>query len=131
MSEKVKVGIIGAAGFTGRELLRLMAHHPGASVQYITASQNNGTALGKVFPELDFSAYDKLVFSHHPEGTSDVPSLDVVFLAATDEVSLHWTPLLLKKGIKVIDISGAFRLKDTALFERYYKMKHTAADLLS
>ena len=130
MSSKIKAGIIGAAGFTGRELLRIFAHHTGISIEYITAGQNEGVPVGRVFSELDFAAYENLCFTPHPQSKDDLPALDVVFLAATDEVSLHWTPILLDLGIKVIDISGAFRLKDVAEFGRYYKMEHSAAELL-
>ena len=130
MNSKIKAGIIGAAGFTGRELLRILANHPGVSIEYITASQNEGVALGRVFAELDFAVYKELRFTPHPQSKEELPALDVVFLAATDDVSLHWTPLLLDSGVKVIDISGAFRLKDAAEFERYYKIDHTATELL-
>lgn len=130
MAKKIKTGIIGAAGFTGRELLRILANHPGVSVEYITASQNKGVALGQVFAELDFAVYENLCFTPHPQTKEDIPGLDVVFLAATDDVSLSWTPQLLELGIKVIDISGAFRLKNAAEFKRYYKIEHSAIELL-
>lgn len=130
MIKQIRTGIIGAAGFTGRELMRLINDHLNFSLEYVTSSEYAGRRVGEAFGELDLGRVGKVLFSGHPGGAGDVPELDVVFLAVPDEAAMRWAPELLAKGVRVIDISGSFRLKDVADFTSYYKIEHTAAQLL-
>lgn len=130
MSKHIRVGILGAGGFTGQELIRIFARHPFVELCYITSSEYAGKLLANVFPALDFPAKASLAFSPHPKSINDVPELDAVFLATPDEVALHWAPQFFALGVKVIDISGAFRLHDTGEFQLYYGLAHSAPDLL-
>jgi len=125
----IKIGILGAAGFTGHELLKIFQHHAKAKVEYITSSAHSGKKLIDVFAELECEKYERLDFSAHPNVKGDLPHLDVLFLAVPDGVALHWGLELSLEKIKIIDISGAFRLKDQNEFEKYYKIKHNAHEL--
>jgi N-acetyl-gamma-glutamyl-phosphate reductase len=124
LSRPVRVGILGAGGFTGQELIRILGRHPYAEIVYITSSEYASKPLAEVFPQLAFGATKKLVFSPHPQQAQDAGALDAIFLATPDEVSLRWAPQFLAQGVKVIDISGAFRLLNKAEFKEYYGLEH-------
>lgn len=120
----VCVGIIGAAGLSGRELLYLLSRHSEASVQLVTSSKYRGKSVSEVFPEL--SEYS-LIFQ---ENETDVTGCDLVFLAVPNQASLEMVPKLLNQGIRVIDLSGAYRLDDTEVFSKYYNLSHDSPELL-
>jgi len=126
----MKVGIIGAAGFTGIEILKILRHHHDVEVIYITSYEHQNKALNSAFAQIECEKYNDLVFSNHPVTIEDIPKLDIAFLAVPDEAAMKWAPALLEKSIKVIDISGSFRLKDVGKFEEYYKVKHTANEVI-
>lgn len=122
---KEKLAIIGGGGLTGRELLKLLAHHDGFEVVHITSNQVNGKTLQEVFPS---EAYlPPLTFAKHE---SEIPKECTVILATPNEASLSMAPKLLKQGHRVLDLSGTFRLHDQAKFEAAYKFPHTAFDLM-
>ena len=121
----LKIGIIGAAGLSGRELLNLLERHEEASVELLTSSKYQGKKVNEVFPEL--AGYTQ-VFQPND---SDVTGCDLVFLAIPNQASLERVPNLLEKGVRVIDLSGAFRLRDTAIFSKFYNLSHTAPKLLA
>jgi N-acetyl-gamma-glutamyl-phosphate reductase len=131
LKEQIRVGILGAGGFTGQELCRILARHPQAELVYITSSEYAHKALDEAFPFLAHPKFKALKFSPHPQAIAEVPRLDAVFLATPDEVSLRWAPEFLASSVKVIDISGAFRLKSAAAFKEYYGLEQTAATTLS
>ena len=122
----IKVGIVGGTGYTGVELLRLLATHPGASVQAVTSRQEDGMPVADMFPslrgrvEIAFSAPDK----------ADLKSCDVVFFATPHGVAMAQAPELLAAGVKVIDLAADFRLQDTEVFEKWYKLPHSCPELL-
>jgi len=126
-----KTGILGAGGFTGQELIRIFARHPHVELVYITSSEYAGKPLAAAFPSLAHPRFAGLTFSPHPQAISDAPKLDAIFLATPDDASLKWAPVFLKAGVKVIDISGAFRLKDKTEFKEYYGLEQTEADTLA
>ncbi len=126
MNKRLKLGILGAGGFTGQELIRILSRHPGASLEYLTSSEYAGKNLGDIFPALTTPAVSGLTFSAHPQVVGDVPQLDVIFLATPDDVSLRWAPQFVEQGMRVIDIAGAFRLKNQADFKTYYGLEHNA-----
>jgi N-acetyl-gamma-glutamyl-phosphate reductase len=122
----IKVGIVGGTGYTGVELLRLLAAHPDAQLTAITSRKEDGLPVADMFPslrghvELAFSAPDKV----------DLTACDVVFFATPHGVAMAQAPALLAAGVKVIDLAADFRLKDQATFEKWYKIPHTAPELL-
>ena len=123
----VKVGIVGGTGYTGIELLRLLARHPAAKLTAITSRKESGMPVADMFPSLR-RAVD-LKFSTPEE--APLGQCDVVFFATPHGVAMDMGPALVKAGIKIIDLAADFRLQDTALFEQWYKMPHKALDLLA
>jgi len=120
----VRIGIIGAAGLSGLELLHLLSRHSEATVNLVTSTKYQGKNVSEVFPELyQYS----LIFNSNE---TDVLGCDVVFLAVPNHASLELVPKLLDQGIRVIDLSGAYRLADTEVFTKFYKLTHTYPDLL-
>ena len=122
-----RVGILGASGFTGVELLRLCAGHPEFEVVYATGDTQAGTRAATVYPSLA-TRYPNLVFSQF-----ELPSAldcDVVFLCLPHEAALELAPQLVGKVRLVIDLSAAFRLRDTSLYPRWYGFEHNQAELV-
>lgn len=126
MSERLAVAILGAGGFTGRELMLILSDHPHFSVGHITSNQHAGKAVGSVLPDLEGRVEG--VFARHED---PIPAGVPVLLAVPNETSLERVPALLKAGHRVVDLSGVFRLHDRAAFEKSYNLKHTAFDLMS
>jgi N-acetyl-gamma-glutamyl-phosphate reductase len=122
----IKVGIVGGTGYTGVELLRLLAVHPEVQLTAITSRKEDGLPVADMYPSLRgrvdiaFSAPDK----------ADLTQCDVVFFATPHGVAMAQAPELLAKGVKVIDLAADFRIKDRAVFEKTYKIEHTAPELL-
>jgi N-acetyl-gamma-glutamyl-phosphate reductase len=122
----IKVGIVGGTGYTGVELLRLLAAHPDVQLTAITSRKEDGLPVADMFPSL--RGHVDLAFSN-PEKV-DLTSCDVVFFATPHGVAMAQAPGLLAAGVKVIDLAADFRLKDQATFEKWYKIPHTAPQLL-
>ena len=120
----IQIGIIGAAGLSGLELLRLLKNHTESTIKLVTSSKYEGHQVKKVFPELKFCTN---VFQSND---SDVSSCDVVFLAVPNQASLELVPKLLNSGVRVIDLSGAFRLRDVDIFSKFYNLSHNYPELL-
>lgn len=125
MMERRDIAILGAGGFTGKELIKVLSRHPHLQIAHVTSNQFDGKKLGDVFPELDGLA--EATFRKHED---PIPPGVPVFLATPNDTSLTLVPELVKKGHRVVDLSGAFRLHDAATFEKFYKLKHTAMDLM-
>ena len=123
----VRVGIVGGTGYTGVELLRLLAQHPHAEIIAITSRTEAGLPVAQLFPSL--RGCIDLKFSD-PK-TAPLSGCDVVFFATPHGVAMEQARALLDAGVKVIDLGADFRLKDPAEFERWYKTPHTCTDLLS
>ena len=124
----VKVGIIGASGFTGTELLRLAAQHPEFEVVYATGDSQAGTRAADLYPGL-IGAYPELVYE-----TFDIArttGLDLVFLGLPHEASMQLAPQLVGKVGCVVDLSAAYRLKDPAHYPTYYGFEHDQLGLLA
>lgn len=123
----IKVGIVGGTGYTGVELLRLLAVHPDVQLTAITSRKEDGLPVADMFPSLRgrvnlaFSAPDKV----------DLSACDVVFFATPHGVAMEQAPALLAAGVKVIDLAADFRIKDQAVFEKTYKISHTAPELIA
>lgn len=123
----VKVGIIGGTGYTGMELLRILASHPHAQVVCITSRSETGNPVAGLFPSL--RGVCGLKFTD-PEN-SGLNECDVVFSAAPSGVAMTHVKSLLASGIKLIDLSADFRLKDVNQWEEWYSMKHECPELIA
>ena len=124
----VKIGIVGGTGYTGVELLRILASHPDADVRAITSRGDAGTRVVDMFTSLR-GHYDRLAFTA-PDVT-DLKSCDVVFFATPHGVAMAQARGLVDAGVKVIDLAADFRIRDAALFEKWYKLPHACPDLLA
>lgn len=124
----VKVGIIGASGYTGAELLRLCAQHPSVEVVAATGDSQAGTLASHLYPSLA-AAYPNLVFEEF--SVDRFVGLDVVFLGIPHEAALEIAPRLVGKVGCVIDLSAAYRLKDSSLYPTWYGFEHTQPELLA
>lgn len=124
----VKVGIIGASGYTGAELLRLCAQHPEVEVVAATGDSQAGTLASQLYPSLA-AAYPNLVFEEF--SVDRFAGLDVVFLGIPHEAALEIAPQLVGKVGTVIDLSAAYRLKDSSLYPQWYGFSHTQPELLA
>lgn len=123
----IKVGIVGGTGYTGVELLRLLAQHPEAELAVITSRQENGTPVADMFNSLRGSV--DIAFSQ-PDSKA-LAACDVVFFATPHGVAMAQARELLDSNTRVVDLAADFRLKDPAEFERWYKMPHECTDLLA
>lgn len=122
----IEIGIVGGTGYTGAELLRLLLGHPDARVRLLTSRQESGKRADALFPQL--RGISDLVFT--------APDLDAlaqcqaVFFATPHGTAMQLAPELLRRGVKVLDLSADFRLKDPALFKRWYQKDHACPELL-
>ena len=123
-----RVGIIGASGYTGVELLRLCAQHPDFEVVYATGDSQAGTLAAGLYPSLA-AQYPDLVFAEFDPAMAE--DLDVVFLGLPHEASLALAPLLHGKVGCLVDLSAAFRLKDASLYPTWYGFTHDQPELLA
>jgi N-acetyl-gamma-glutamyl-phosphate reductase len=120
------VAIFGASGYSGIELARLCATHPAVEVRLLTSDRWVGEDAAVRLGTLGGRA-----FVGHDDGLAQSKGCAVAFLATPAEVSLKLAPKLISAGVKVIDLSGAFRLKDAALYPKYYAFEHTQPSLLA
>jgi N-acetyl-gamma-glutamyl-phosphate reductase len=121
---RLKIGILGASGYTGAELVRLLARHPGVQVTLLTADRHGGRPLGDVFPHLARLALPDLVRIED----ADWDALDFVFCAlphATTQQVIAGLPA----ALKICDLSADFRLRDVAVYEEWYGGRHQAPEL--
>jgi N-acetyl-gamma-glutamyl-phosphate reductase len=123
----ITVGIVGASGYTGVELLRLCAQHPEFEVRYATGDSKAGTRAATVYPSLA-AAYPNLVFEEYDEDRAK--DCDVVFVGLPHEASLTVVPALHGAVRLVVDLSAAFRFRDPAVYPRWYGFEHDRPDLL-
>lgn len=125
-----RVGIIGASGFTGAELLRLIAAHPDLELVVATGDSQAGTAVADLYPSLA-AAYPGLTFVPATPTLADDLDLDLVFCGLPHGTSQEIVPGLLAEGRLVVDLGADFRLKDASLYPRWYHAEHTAPELLA
>lgn len=128
MTQVYKVGIYGASGYTGAELLRLCAGHPDLDVVLATAESRSGAGAADIYPSL-VGAYPKLVFADADPAAAE--GLDLVFLALPHGTSQRLVPDLRKRVSAVVDLAADFRLNDPSLYPLWYGEEHAAPELLS
>ncbi|MET4693229.1 N-acetyl-gamma-glutamyl-phosphate reductase [Endozoicomonas lisbonensis] len=122
----MKIGIVGGTGYTGAELLRLLATHPEADVQVITSRSECGKAVSELYPglrgvmDIPFTEPDNEVLSR----------CDLVFFATPNGIAMQSVPTLLDKGVKVIDLAADFRLSNPADWQQWYGVDHACPQLL-
>lgn len=123
----VKVGIVGGTGYTGVELLRLLAGHPGVELRVITSRGEAGSAISALFPnlrghvDLNFTAPD----------IAQLRQCDLVFFATPNGTAMTMARELLEAGVRIIDLAADFRLKDPAQWQQWYGMSHACPELLA
>lgn len=122
----IKVGIVGATGYTGVELLRLLAPRKDVSLQVITSRELQGTAVADLFPNL--RGHVDLAFS--APDSDELFGCDVVFYATPHAVAMKTVPALLARGVRIIDLSADYRLRDQKLWEKWYNVAHESPELL-
>jgi N-acetyl-gamma-glutamyl-phosphate reductase len=122
----IKAGIVGGTGYTGVELLRLLAQHPGVELKAITSRKEAGTPVARMFPSLRRRV--ELAFSE-PSARA-LAGCDVVFFATPNGVAMGEARAVLEGGARIVDLSADFRIKDVAEWERWYKTRHAAPELV-
>ena len=125
MTQTIKVGIVGATGYTGVELLRLLAQHPQVQVAAVTSRGEAGMALADYFPSLR-GIYPNLYFQAPDQ--ADLAACDVVFFATPNGVAMQEAPPLLAAGVKVVDLSADYRIQDIATWQQWYGMSHASPE---
>lgn len=123
----IKVGIVGGTGYTGVELLRLLARHPQVELTAITSRKEAGMRVADMFPNLRGRV--GLAFTTPEE--AGLEKCNVVFFATPNGVAMQQTRALLDAGVKVIDLAADFRIKDVKEWEAWYKMEHACPDLIA
>lgn len=123
----IKVGIVGGTGYTGVELLRLLALHPQCELRAITSRKEAGMAVAEMFPNL--RGHVSLKFSE--PANSGLERCDVVFFATPNGVAMQEARALVDAGVRIIDLAADFRIRDVALWEQWYKMKHACPELVA
>jgi N-acetyl-gamma-glutamyl-phosphate reductase len=125
----LKIGIVGASGYTSSELMRLLVKHPeDIKIELATSETYTGQAVTDVLPnlrgliELEFSKLEIDQLKNRVE---------IVFLAVPHKVAMSYAPGILEQGIRVIDFSADYRLKNAKVYEAWYKVEHTSSDLLA
>ncbi len=123
----LSIGIVGGTGYTGVELLRLLAAHPQVNIEIVTSRSEAGKSVVQVFPNLLPEL--GLVFSKPELGA--LKNCECVFFAAPNGTAMHMVPELLQAGVKIIDLAADFRIKDAATWAHWYKQKHACPEVLS
>jgi N-acetyl-gamma-glutamyl-phosphate reductase len=126
--ENCRAGIVGAAGYTAGELLRILASHKTAKISYLASDSFSGSSVGTMHPQLK-NLVDVEVKTYDCKEAAK--NCDAVFLAKPHPSSFRYAKELLEEGLKVIDLSGVFRFKDVKVFEEWYGTKHEHPELIS
>ncbi|MDP2828996.1 MAG: N-acetyl-gamma-glutamyl-phosphate reductase [Sulfuricellaceae bacterium] len=122
----IKVGIVGGTGYTGVELLRLLAQHPDVELAAITSRKEAGMAVSDMFPNLR----GRVSLRFEDPASAPLNTCDVVFFATPNGVAMQQTKVLVEAGVKVIDLAADFRIKDISVWEKWYGMQHACPELV-
>ncbi|WP_394184017.1 N-acetyl-gamma-glutamyl-phosphate reductase [Marinomonas posidonica] len=122
-----KIGIVGGTGYTGAELLRLLANHPQVDVVAITSRSEEGKLVSDIYPSL--RGHYNLRFS--TPSVDELAQCDLVFFATPHGVAMDQVPELIDRGVKVVDLGADFRIKDTIEWSKWYGMDHRTPDYVA
>src|ERR1041385_2728304 len=130
-AKSVKVGIVGASGYSGEELVRLLLSHPSAQLTAVTSRQYAGQTVAQVFPKFSQYSLAKTLRFRDPNAEVLAKQCDVVFLGLPHGVAAEFAMPLVNAGVRVIDLSADFRLKSAETYKEFYAHEHPAPDLLA
>ncbi|MBI3315931.1 MAG: N-acetyl-gamma-glutamyl-phosphate reductase [Candidatus Omnitrophica bacterium] len=126
--KKLNVGVAGATGYTGEELVRILARHPRVTLTYVSGKEDREARIQEIFPSLE----GKLDLPCKPlEVQEACRKCDLVFLSLPHTVSMRFAPLFLKAGKKIVDVSADYRLKNEKIYEAFYRVPHEDASHLA
>jgi N-acetyl-gamma-glutamyl-phosphate reductase len=125
--QSIRIGIVGGTGYTGVELLRILAQHPCAELAVITSRKEAGMPVAAMFPNL--RGHVSLKFTE--PSREALSACDLVFFATPNGVAMNEARALYDAGVRMIDVAADFRLKDVVLWEQWYKMKHACPELVA
>ncbi len=123
----IKVGIVGGTGYTGVELLRILSQHPEVQIQAITSRQEAGMAVADLFPSLR----GRVALKFCDPAEAALEECTVVFFATPNGIAMQQARSLLDAGVRVIDLAADFRIKDVAVWEKWYGMPHACPELVA
>jgi N-acetyl-gamma-glutamyl-phosphate reductase len=124
--KKIKIGIIGATGFTGQELLKILFKHPNIEIAFLSSESQKGYSLCELFPEFKQNIeFIDLEMAHK------IQELDLVFFTTPNNIAVNEAKKFLDKGISVIDFSADFRLKSNEAYKKYYGFEHQDLELIN
>jgi len=126
MKNKIKVSVVGGTGYTGVELLRLLSQHPYVEIHHITSRGDEGKLVADIYPSMRGIIPNQFI---DPD-KADLKNSDLVFFATPNGIAMNYAKNLLSEGVKIIDLAADFRIKDVAVWEKWYGMAHTSKDLL-
>lgn len=118
----IKVGVVGGTGYTGVELLRLLVQHPEVELTAITSRGEAGTLVADMFPSLR----GRVPLAFADPAAAGLEKCDIVFFATPNGIAMQQAPALLDAGVRVVDLAADFRLKDAAVWEKWYGMPHAS-----
>ncbi len=128
MTDKtIKAGIVGATGYTGGELIRLLLMHPHVDIAVVTSRSEAGRHVTELFPNLR----QRLDLAFTTPDTAQLAACDVIFFATPNGTAMTMAPQLLQEGARVVDLSADFRIKDSGVWSRWYGMAHACPELLA
>jgi N-acetyl-gamma-glutamyl-phosphate reductase len=125
--ETIRVGIVGGTGYTGVELLRLLAQHPRSELAVITSRKEAGMPVADMFPNLR----GRVSLKFTEPSRDALTACDVVFFATPNGVAMNEARALYDAGVRMVDVAADFRLKDIAVWEHWYQMKHACPELVA
>jgi len=123
---KGRIGVVGATGYTGMELIRLLTDHPDISLEIVTSRSNAGSRFSKLYPSFEGIFDDEL----QPVEALQDTDLDLIFLALPHRVSMDFVKEYGLKNFRIVDLSGDFRLKSKDLYEKWYNKKHVCPEFI-
>ena len=123
----IKAGIVGGSGYTGVELMRLLGQHPDVELVAVTSRKDAGTAVADMFPSLR----QRVPLCFTEPDRAALGKCDVVFFATPNGVAMTEAGALLQAGVRIVDLSADFRIRDVGEWERWYKLKHASPDLVA
>jgi N-acetyl-gamma-glutamyl-phosphate reductase len=130
MASKIPVAVVGASGYTGEELVRLLLAHPNVDLVAATSRQLSGKSLAEVFPRLSHNKTAAALKFSNPGAKEIARSAKIIFLALPHGLAAEFAEPLLSTGARVVDLSADFRIKDADIYREFYGHEHPAPDLL-